>query len=173
MDLKKRLELGHSETQTCEMVEYVSGKPKLFKELVEVYLKGPYRLTQRAAAPLTLCVEQWPYLIDPHIQTLLKYLEQPNVHPAIVRNTVRLFQLIDIPKRYQGRLADLCFKYLLDVNEAIAIRVYAMTVLGHISRGRPDMERELKIILEDHLPYGSPGFRSRALKILQAMKSIK
>ena len=41
MDLKKRLDLGQSKTQTNEIVDYVNGIPNRFKELVEVYLKGP------------------------------------------------------------------------------------------------------------------------------------
>ncbi len=58
MDLKKRLDLGQSKTQTYELVDYVNGIPNRFKELVEVYLKGPYRTTQRAAWPLSICVEK-------------------------------------------------------------------------------------------------------------------
>ncbi|WP_276372091.1 hypothetical protein [Chryseolinea sp. H1M3-3] len=98
MDLKKRLELGRSGTQTSEIVEYVSGKPKQFKELLEVFMEGRYRQSQTAAMPLTICVKQWPYLIDPHIKTLIKILGHSSTPPAIVRNIIRLFQVFDISK---------------------------------------------------------------------------
>ena len=73
MDLKKKLNLGHSRLQTNEIVDYVNGSPDRFNKLINVYLNGPYRITQRAASPLSVCVERWPYLVDPHVKTLLKF----------------------------------------------------------------------------------------------------
>src|SRR5688500_2686004 len=112
MDLKKRLELGQSKLQTGEIVEYVNGRPNRFKLLLEVFLNGSYHITQRAAWPLSICVERWPYLIDSHLKTLLDFLDKPRIHDAVKRNTVRLFQFIDIPKRYHGKVTALCFEYL-------------------------------------------------------------
>src|SRR5687767_3237480 len=123
MDLKKSLNLGHSKLQTSEIVGYVGGRQDRFNKLVKVYLEGPYRITQRAAWPLSICVEKWPYLADPHIKNLIFFLEKTVVHDAVKRNTVRLFQFIEIPKRYHGKVATLCFNYLQDRKVAVAIRV--------------------------------------------------
>ena len=169
MDLKKRLDLGHSKTQTNEIVDYVNGIPNRFKELVEVYLKGPYRTTQRAAWPLSICVEKWPYLIDPHLKKLLDFLQKPGTHDAVRRNTMRLLQFIEIPKSYHGRVADICFEYLQDPTVAVAIRVFSMTVLTNIIRDQPDMKKELRLILEDQLPYGTAAFKNRGMKVLKTL----
>jgi|SRR5688572_32069780 len=173
MDLKKRLDLGQSKTQTNEIVDYVNGIPNRFKALVEVYLKGPYRTTQRAAWPLSICVEKWPYLIDPHLKKIIISLQKPGVHDAVKRNTMRLLQFIDIPKRYHGLVADLCFEYLQNRKVAVAIRVFSMTVLANISQSQPDMKKELKLILEDQLPYGTAAFKSRGMKVLTALDKEK
>lgn len=167
MNLKKRLELGQSKSQTNEIVEYVDGRRDRFNLLVEAYKKGPFRLTQRAAWPLTICVKKWPYLLDPHFKTLLEFLHDPHVHDAFIRNTVRLLQFVDVPKRFQGEVADCCFRYIQDRKVAIAIRVFSMTVLNNITRGMPELRNELKLILEDQVLQSSAAFRSRGRKVLK------
>src|SRR5688572_20337142 len=155
MDLKKRLDLGHSRVQTNEIVQYVDGKSTRFKKLVKIFLEGDYRTTQRAAWPLSICIETWPYLLDPHLQKLLYFLENADSHDAVKRNILRLLQFVTIPKRFHGRVTALCFDYLQDPKVAIAIRVFSMTVLSHIIKDQPDMKKELKLVLEDQLPYAS------------------
>lgn len=169
MDLKKRLNLGHPKAQTNEIVDYVDGSRSRFKQLVKVYLEGPYRITQRAAMPLTNCVAKWPYLIDNHLKRLIFFLGKPDASDTLKRNTIRLFQFIDIPKRYQGKVADLCFAYLNDKKAAVAIRVFAMTVLFNITKDEPELRNEFKLILEEQLPFGSAAFRSRGGKIFSAL----
>jgi hypothetical protein len=76
-------------------------------------------------------------------------------------------QYTDVPKRLQGRVIDLCFKYLSDKKEAIAVRAFSMTVLANLTKDSDELRKELKIVIEDHLPYGSPGFTARARKVLK------
>ena len=163
------LQKGHSKTQTNAIVEYIGVNPVRFKALVEVYLNGPYRITQRAAWPLSICVEHEPSLIYPHLKKVLNFLQVPDIHDAVKRNTMRLLQFIEIPKRFQGQVIDLCFEYIQNPKEAVAVRVFSMTVLSRIIKAQPDFIKEFKIVLEDQLPYGSPAFKNRAGKILQEM----
>jgi hypothetical protein len=169
MDLKKSLELGQSRIRTAEIVDYVNGNPKRFKQLVEVFVEGPYRVTQRASWVLTYCVEYWPYLVDPQLKILLKFLEKPGVADAVTRNILRLLQFVEIPKRHQGRVADLCFRFLRDRKIGVAIRVFAMTVLTHIARENPELRTEIKLILEDQMPHRSAAFKSRGKKVLKEL----
>jgi hypothetical protein len=171
MDLKKVIAREHSRAQMLKVVDYVGSNPARFKVLVDVFLAGPYRITQRAAWPLSYCVEHVPALITPHLRVILNHLEKPGIHDAVKRNTVRLLQFIEIPKRHQGRVADICFRYLQDTREPVAIRVFSMTVLASIARHNPDLRQELAILIEDQLPYGSPAFTSRGRKVLREMRS--
>ena len=169
MDFRDCLQKEHSKDLTTKIADYVGLNMARFKRLVEVYLTGPYRLTQRAAWPLSLCVERHPGLIKPHLGAILKFVGRPGVHNAVKRNTVRLLQFIDIPRRYQGTVADLCFAYLSDRKETIAVRVFSMTVLSKLASQEADLRRELKLLIEDELPYASPAFRSRASRTLQEL----
>lgn len=167
MDLKKEILKEHSKAQTEKIVNYIGNSATRFKDLVTVFLAGPYRVTQRAAWPLAICVELYPNLVKPHLTILLKYLDKPGIHDSVKRNTVRLLQHIEIPKRLHGKIADRCFRYLTDNEENIAVRVFSMSVLETISRENPELKRELQMIIEDHLPFASPGYLSRARRVLK------
>ena len=167
MDLKKTLLQGHSAAITRKIVDYVGANPARFKALVEVFMTGPYRITQRAAWPLSYCVERHPGLIKPHFKTLLDILKRTDTHVAARRNIIRLLQFVDVPARYRGRVATLCFGLLQDKREPVAIRVFAMTVLGNLVVYEPELANELKVIIEDNLPYVSPAFTSRARRVLK------
>ena len=109
--------------------------------------------------------DRHPELIVPYIEPFIAVLEEyPPV--AIRRNIIRLLQAHPIPKYLQGRCANLCFERLLDRKEAIAVKVFAMTVLFNISKEYTELQQELRVVLEDQLEQGSAGFRNRAGKIL-------
>ncbi len=166
MDIKKELLKEHSKRQTTKIVNYVGNSPARFKALVKNFLDGPYRVTQRAAWPLSYCVEEHPNLIKPHLKSILKMLDKKDAHVAVKRNIMRLLQDIEIPKQLYGTLTDKCFT-LMDPKETIAVRVFSMSVLARIAKAEPDLKKELRIVIEDQLPYGSAGFLSRAKKVLK------
>ena len=169
MELKKTLEKGHSKAQTNAIVSYIGNNKNRFKALVKVYLEGPYRITQRAAWVLSYAVENHPALIHPHLKEIIDFLEQPGIHDAVKRNTMRLFQFIEIPKKYEGKILDLGFGYLQDRKEALAVRVFSMSVVARIISDQPDLQKELRILLEDELAYAQPAFLSRAKKVLKQL----
>ncbi len=169
MDIKAALVKDHSKAITDKIVKYVGNNDERFSELVDVYLKGPYRITQRAAWPLSYCVMAHPTLIDSHLTKILKFVKQPGNHESVKRNTVRLLQFIEIPKRFHGKVVDMCFGYLTDPKEPIAIKVFSMTVLANLVKGIPELKKELKIVIEDQMPYGSAGFISRGKKVLKEL----
>ena len=167
MDLTKAVLLAASKKRVNDIVRYVENDPQKFEKLVTIYLKGPYRITQRAAWPISYCVEHHPKLVIPHLGKILRQTKKPDAIDAVKRNTMRLLQFIDIPKKYQGEIAVLCFRYLENKKEAVAIKAFAMTVLSKIAEVQPELRNELKIVLEDQLPYAKPAFISRARKILK------
>jgi hypothetical protein len=82
---------------------------------------------------------------------------------------MRLLQFVEIPKRYQGQVIQHCFG-LMDPHEPVAVRVLAMTVLANLSRHHPDLKNELKLIIEDQLPFGTAAYLSRSKKILKQLE---
>lgn len=167
MDLRVALSKSSTKDNLRKIAEYVGNSAIRFKALVEVYQGGPYRITQRAAHVISLCVENHPNLVAPHLRAILAMLETQDVSVAVQRNTMRLLQYCEIPRRFHGMLIDRCFGYVSDRRIPIAVRAFSMTVLHRLIEKEPDLKKELQIILEDELPYASPAFASRARKILQ------
>ena len=171
MDLRREIVKEHSKRHPHKVADYIRDNTKRFAELVDVYLAGPYRVTQRSAWPLSICVENHPELIRPHLKKVLDHLTHPNIHDSVKRNTMRLLQFVDIPKRFHGRIATICFDYLQSKTEPVAVKVFSMTVLTHIIDEQPDLKNELIIILEDQFPFATAAFRSRARKVLKSLKA--
>ena len=167
MNLRETILKEHSKKQTTKIVRWISGDQEKFDELVELFLKSEYRVTQRAAWPLSNCVIDHPELVKKHLKKLLLNLKKPGLHNAVTRNTLRLLQDIEIPVSLQGMAAEICFDLFNDQKQPIAIHVFSMSVLGNICNNHPELSNELRLSIEARLPYGSAGFLSRAKKVLK------
>jgi hypothetical protein len=171
MSLTKLLLAGHSRSQTNKIIKYIGLDPERFKELVKLFLSSEYKIAQRASWPIGICGEEHPELIKPYLAKLIDNLDKP-IHDAVKRNTIRIFQFIEIPERLMGKLATKCFEYLSTPSEPIAVRVFAMTVLLNITKKQPELKNELKILIEDQLPYATAAFISRAKKTMKELNKI-
>lgn len=169
MDIRKELTKGQSKACTDRIVNYIGKDQIRFNTLITIFLEGPYRITQRAAWPLSDCVRNQASLINRHYQSILKMLVKPGIHDAVKRNIMRLLQFVDIPRKHQGKVIEHCFR-LMDPKEAIAIRVFSMTVLANLTKEHPDLKKELRLVIEDQLPFGSAAYLSRSKKILRQLE---
>ena len=52
----------------------------------------------------------------------------------------------------------------------MAVRVFSMSVLARIAHDQPELKNELKIMIEDQLPFGSAAFLARARKVLKQLE---
>jgi hypothetical protein len=167
MNLRQEILKEHSKTQANKIIRYIGEDQKKFDALIELFLHGEYRVTQRASWPLSYIVVSHPHLVKKHLRKLIINLEKPNLHNAVIRNTLRLLQFISLPKSLHGLTAEICFKFLADKKQPIAIHVFSMTVLGNLCKIYPELKQELILSIQDHFHFASAGFRSRAKKVLK------
>ena len=171
MNLREEILKERSKKQANKIIKWVGSDPEKFNELVSLFLKGEYRVTQRAGWPLSNIMIEYPHLIAKHLKKLLLNLQKPGLHNAVLRNTLRLLQFVKIPKPLHGLTAETCFQLLNDKKQPIAIYVFSMSVLGNLCMDYPDLKQELKLSIEEQLPYGTAGFRSRARKVLKQIEA--
>jgi hypothetical protein len=100
---------------------------------------------------------------------MLNNLDTP-LHDAVIRNTFRTLQNLDVPEEIEGLAFEKAYDFLANPQNAIAIRVFAMSVCGNIARKYPELKEELIPLIEEQLPYGSAGFINRGMKVLKALK---
>jgi hypothetical protein len=166
MNLKELLLEEHSRKQCDRITAYIGDDKKRFAELMELFFRGEYRVTQRAAWPVSYCVRKYPALIRPYFKELLGNLAKKNLHDAVIRNTVRLLQEVEIPKKFQGQLMSICFEFIQSNETAIAIKAFSLTILQNMTGQFPEIIPELKLIIDERWEIESAAFRSRAKKIL-------
>lgn len=169
MNLADEILREHSRAQASRIAAWVGNDRGRFRRLMALFLKGDYRITQRAAWPVGLCAERHPALIRPWLRRMVERMQEPGTHDAVRRNVVRILQFTDIPQSLVGPLANICFTYLSSADQPIAVKVFSMTVLGRIAAKEPDLVRELRLVIEQQLPYGSAGFRARARMVLKSL----
>jgi hypothetical protein len=172
MDIAAELAKNQSQSQCRRIADYIGEDVGRFRKLVEIFLAGPYRITQRASWPLSVCLETHPSLVMPHLNKILEFTKRNDTHPAVQRNTMRLLQFIDVPKRLHGKVLDLAFEFLQDRKQPIAVRVFSITVIEKLIVDKSDLQRELRILLEDEMPYASAAFRSRGMKVVRRLDRI-
>ena len=167
MNLYRLLSTDRSKAGRDRIVSYVQKDAERFKQLFDLFINGEPRIAQRASWAVSHCAEKFPELIVPYRKEMLDYLQTPGIHDSIKRNILRIFQGIDIPPELEVNLLERCFGYLMDKKEAVAIRVFAMQVLANLSKKYPEIKNELRILIEDELPFAKPAFVSRGRKILK------
>ena len=172
MNLRETLLSEHSKANTIRIGDYIGNDQQRFDALMKHFMANEYRITQRAAAVVNYCAGEHPRLIRPHLGPMIENLRNPNLHDAVKRNTVRTLQFIRIPQDLQGIAADVCFNFLASASETIAVRAFSMTVLLNIVKEEPGLKNELKLVVEELLPYGSTGLKNRARKTLAALEQL-
>ncbi len=172
MDLEAALMLEHSKANTRRIADYIGDDKQRFADLMHLFFLNTYRLTQRAAAVVNESIDRHPQLINPWMERMIDNLYQPNLHDAVKRNTVRALQFVEIPEVLRGRAADICFQLLGSAEEPIAVKAFSMGVLYNITVHHPELKNELQLMIEDLLPYGSAGIKSRGKRILRQLEKL-
>jgi len=167
LNLEEEILKEHSKRQAVRLTLWIGNDESRFAELMRLFLKGDYRVTQRAAWIVSGCAEHHPDLIRPWLGKMIKRMQQPGVHDAVRRNVVGVLRFVDIPAALLGTVATVCFEFLADQDQPIAVRAFSMTVLGKIALREPGLKPELRLLIEQSLPYGSAGFRSCARNVLK------
>jgi hypothetical protein len=169
MKLRDTILKEHSKANTTKIVNWVGANQKRFDELFNLFLNDEYRVVQRAAWPLSYCVQAHPKFIQKHFSRLLKNLQKTGLHDAVKRNTVRLLQDISIPEKFQGDVMNICFDFINSPTEKPAIKAFSLTVLHNLSKTYPEIKQELRTVIEDRWDFESAAFKSRAKKILASI----
>ena len=171
MNLEDQILKEHSKHNTVRISRWIGSDKGRFKKLMDLFLKGDYRVSQRSAWILSHCADEHPKLIHPYLNKMLDRMLEPGVHVAVKRNVVRLLQNIAIPPRLVGKVATVCFDMLASQHEPVAVKCFSMTVLANIAKDEPDLRNEIRLIIEQQMPWGTGGFRARAKRVLKQLDS--
>jgi hypothetical protein len=171
-DLEYEILKEHSKRQIAKIGKWIGNDRSRFSQLMELFLHGEYRITQRSAWAINYCIEQHPALIEGWIPAMVKKMQEKGVHNAVPRNVLRILKDADIPHSQLGIVVTICFNYLLDANIPIAIKAYAMYILGNAAEKEPGLIHEIEETLQ-HIPNASPGIKACAANVLKQIHLLK
>jgi hypothetical protein len=170
MDIKEALLAEHSKAQTQKIIDYVGDDKTKLKELFNCFIGDNYRLSQRASWPISYIAENHPVLFLPYLKRMIKNLHKPDIHDAVKRNTVRVFEVIAVPERLQGEIYDLCYNFIFSLKEPIAVRCFSIGVISNIADSNPALKEELDIAFEVLKEESSAGIQSRLKRYYRKKK---
>lgn len=173
MDLQSEILREHSKPQTLRIVAYVGESKEHMKELMDLFSGNDYRITQRAAWPLSYIGMAHPELVKPYHGKLLQMLKQKEAHDAVKRNILRLWVDSMPPEKYWGEVFDSCYQLSRSKDEAIAVRVFAMHVMGNIAIVYTELIPEVTGLVEELMLLGKAAFIARGKKILKLLTKAK
>lgn len=173
MNIEEEILLEHSKRNAVRIAEWIGSDPARFRKLMDVFLKGEYKVTQRAAWIVSHCADKHPHLLTPYLNKMIDRMLEPGLHVAVKRNVVRVLQNIEIPRKLSGKVATVCFDLLGSQQEPVAVRAFSMVVLGNIARQEPDLVPEIRQLVTQQMPWGSPGFISCGRKVLKKLDRIE
>ncbi len=169
MNILSILENEHSRAATDAILNEIHNNPAIIHELMACFFSSDLRICQRASWAVGDLGEKYPELVVPYLAIMIKNLEHPK-HDAIIRNTVRTWQSMEIPDEHQGDIYEICFNYIIDPKIPIASRAFSMTVCANICKKIPELKDELLMAIEDQLEMGSAGIVSRGRRIIKDLQ---
>lgn len=172
MDFKAQLTKEHSKENRDIMVNYLLQNPDEIGSLMGLFFSPNHLLVQRAAWVVGTLGEKRSELISPYFPQMVKEIRKKDAHVAVRRNVLRVLQFQEVDEALWGELYDTCIRFLEDKNEPVAVKAFAMSTALKIVRKVPELKHELAEAIEQILPEGTPGEKSRGQKILSALSKL-
>jgi hypothetical protein len=171
MNIRKALEEEHSKRVTSSIVRYVGADKGRFKSLMDLFLKSEYRITQRAAWPLSNIARENPLLIGSYLSRLIDLLGKPGHHAAVSRNILRILQDYKVPENHAAKLFDICLALMRNETSPVAVRAFAISTAANIASRYEGLDQEIRPILEELIKY--PQTAAIRQRIKKALKSLR
>lgn len=134
-------------------------------------LTADHPLGMRTSWMLGALSEIAPTLLFPILPKLFE-LRHVCDYAGYDRSLAKWLSLAGVPESIEGEVTDQLFSWLIDPKIKVAVKVYSMSALADLCKKYPELQSELRLILEEQFPDGSAGFKSRARKVLAQLDKL-
>ena len=157
-----------------KIAKKATSSKEAFKNLLRGVGEKDPQMAGRAAWCFSLAAEikrDWANEYQGEVVAMLTLKSPPDM---ILRNLLRVLRSCNIDPRHFDCLTFYCFEWLEDLRQSIAIRAFALHILGQICMGMPEIKPELKAIIEfyfmDENKKVSAGLSAAAKRVYQLCK---
>ncbi len=165
-----------------KVTKMVLQNQEMFKPLLEIAFENGNELSIKAIWVLELVCEKRLDWLAFNLTYFIENLPKVNTEESAVRSMSKICNLISqdynskfeapikltITKSQVSQLIETCFDWLLS-DYKVATKAHAMECLYYLGIKTEWIHYELKMIIEKNLPLESPGYATRAKKILESM----
>lgn len=160
-----------------EQVEQIAASAALsemdFRHLLKLMSSENVTLGKRAAWCFSLAAKLKPDWTDTCQAELVALLDIENPTDALLRNTLRILRDCTLRPDLYDKTAYYCFELVQDPGKAIAIRAFALHILGQIGRAVPEIRPEVRAIIEYHFEDGAAGLTAAARNVLTSWAKME
>ncbi|MCB9251083.1 MAG: hypothetical protein H6605_01325 [Flavobacteriales bacterium] len=96
-----------------------------------------------------------------------------NTPDCVFRAISRVLRDIEIPEKYIGTATYICFQWVSDPEQSIAVKAFCLHTLSHILLKEPEIANELRVITESLMPNASSGLLNTCQKVLRRIEKLE
>ncbi|MCB9224830.1 MAG: hypothetical protein R2780_14430 [Crocinitomicaceae bacterium] len=174
MDLKQHLRGRNLKWNWDEIAGYCIKHPETVREIVDHCSDEEVIIQQNAGAVLGKLIDLNKHIIDPYADELINLLKV-DLHDAVKRAILRVFQEADIPEETEGDLFEFVINALRSAESSIAIKAFGMTAARRVCEKYPELSNELipliEILVEQRASTGLVNRGEKELKKLNKLDS--
>lgn len=149
-------------------------KQNQITDLMNCVFGADKKLSDRALWVMSHCSDLEPTCIKPYYEKLILKLNEGNLSDAFKRNTLHLFLNNEIPTMQQSFMLNICYRYLQNSTEAIAVRALCIPIIFYLSKPYPELIQELTLVLRHILSQENPpALLAKARIVLKQIEKMK
>lgn len=156
-----------------QLARQVSAEADAFASLLALMGSEEPELAARAAWCFSHAAKLRPDWTREHQKAVVDILEKPALPKGVLRNTLRILRDTQLHPDSFDKLAYHCFNFVEDPAQPVAIRAFALHILGQIGCHIADIRPEVKAIIEYHFAGGAPGLKSSAKAVLRLWRKME
>jgi hypothetical protein len=172
MDLRKHLTGRNLKWNWEAICAYLIEHPSKIPDLIGYCLDEETIVQQNAGAVLGKIIDHDKKVLVPFQMELTEMLNK-ELHDAVHRAIMRIFQLIEISEEVEGYLYDAVIRFLNKADAPIAVKAFGMTAGRRICEKYPELAQELypivETLVEQKLSTGIVARGKSELKLLSAL----
>ena len=102
MNIREELERELTKNQILTITEYACSTTTRFRKLMDCFFDPYHRIVLNATWIVTQSLELHKEMLVPYIPVLVAQITKPNNAEHLIRNSLRILELIEIPEAFHG-----------------------------------------------------------------------
>lgn len=146
----------------------IAKSPALTRALIELVIHPGKPFKMGPSWVLSYAGVAQPEVFYERLPDILASLDA-HTHSSVYRCIARIFMRTDIPVSSAGLAIQCIVQWLLDPAQSAAVKAFCIHASARLIKNYPELAPEIRGIVEDLLPYATPGMQNAAEKLFSLL----